>query len=80
MAIKSESGGQTLGNSINNEPEKPSDDIISFDEPDNISPKHQTENMETHAHHLHKVPGNKFWHYFYEFLMLFLAVFQHNNH
>ena len=34
--------------------------------------------METHAHHLHKVPydGRKnFWHYFFEFFMLFLAVF-----
>jgi hypothetical protein len=31
--------------------------------------------METHAHHLHKAPGNKFWHFFFEFLMLFLAVF-----
>lgn len=31
--------------------------------------------METHAHHLHHAPGKKFWHYFYEFLMLFLAVF-----
>jgi hypothetical protein len=31
--------------------------------------------METHAHHLHKAPGKNFWHYFYEFLMLFLAVF-----
>jgi hypothetical protein len=31
--------------------------------------------METHADHLHHAPGNKFWHYFYEFLMLFLAVF-----
>ena len=31
--------------------------------------------METHAHHLHKAPGNKFRHYFFEFLMLFLAVF-----
>jgi len=30
--------------------------------------------METHAHHLHHAPGKKFWHYFYEFLMLFLAV------
>jgi hypothetical protein len=30
--------------------------------------------METHAHHLHKAPGKKFWHYFYEFLMLFLAI------
>lgn len=31
--------------------------------------------METHAHHLHKAPGQKLWHYFFEFLMLFLAVF-----
>ncbi|TRZ75257.1 MAG: hypothetical protein D4R97_02745 [Bacteroidetes bacterium] len=31
--------------------------------------------METHAHHLHHAPGKKSWHYFYEFLMLFLAVF-----
>lgn len=30
--------------------------------------------METHAHHLHKAPGKNFWHYFFEFLMLFLAV------
>lgn len=32
-------------------------------------------NMETHAHHLHHAPGKKIMHYFYEFLMLFLAVF-----
>ena len=31
--------------------------------------------METHAHHLHKAPGKHFWHYFFEFFMLFLAVF-----
>jgi hypothetical protein len=31
--------------------------------------------METHAHHLHQAPGKKIWHYVYEFLMLFLAVF-----
>jgi hypothetical protein len=30
--------------------------------------------MDIHAHHLHKAPGQKFWHYFFEFLMLFLAV------
>ena len=30
--------------------------------------------METHAHHLHKVPGKGLWHYLFEFLMLFLAV------
>ncbi len=31
--------------------------------------------MDIHANHLHKAPGQKFWHYFFEFLMLFLAVF-----
>lgn len=31
--------------------------------------------MDIHAHHLHKAPGYNFWHYFVEFLMLFLAVF-----
>ena len=31
--------------------------------------------METHAHHLHKAPGNSFRQYFFEFFMLFLAVF-----
>lgn len=34
-----------------------------------------TENMETHAQHLHKAPGKKWTHYLFEFLMLFLAVF-----
>jgi hypothetical protein len=34
----------------------------------------QTENMETHAHHLHTAPGNGWKHYLFEFLMLFLAV------
>ena len=31
--------------------------------------------METHAHHLHKAPGKNLWHYLFEFLMLFIAVF-----
>jgi hypothetical protein len=30
--------------------------------------------METHAHELHKAPGKNFWHYIFEFFMLFLAV------
>ena len=30
--------------------------------------------MDTHAQHLHKAPGKNFWHYFFEFFMLFLAV------
>jgi hypothetical protein len=31
--------------------------------------------METHAHHLHNAPGKNFWHFFLEFVMLFVAVF-----
>jgi len=35
----------------------------------------EVKHMETHAHHLHHAPGKRSWHYVYEFLMLFLAVF-----
>ena len=38
-------------------------------------PTNDNENMETHAHELHKAPGQGWKHYFFEFLMLFLAVF-----
>lgn len=31
--------------------------------------------METHRHHLHNGSEKKIWHYFFEFFMLFLAVF-----
>ncbi|HLX91791.1 MAG TPA: hypothetical protein VKR32_08920 [Puia sp.] len=31
--------------------------------------------METHAHELHKAPGHGLKYYFFEFFMLFLAVF-----
>src|SRR5215472_10677378 len=41
---------------------------------DSDSPKPATENMETHAHHLHKTPGHGWKHYLFEFFMLFLAV------
>ena len=75
MAENINTGEETNGNSINNNSEKPSDKIISSEGPDIINTKLKNENMETHAHHLHKAPGNKFWHFFFEFLMLFLAVF-----
>jgi len=39
---------------------------------DSHAPK--PENMETHAHHLHKAPSHGWKHYFFEFFMLFLAV------
>ena len=37
--------------------------------------KTNSENMEVHAHDLHKAPGHGLKHYLFEFLMLFLAVF-----
>ena len=51
---------------------KQSTNIISQPKP---QPEPQPSNMETHAHHLHKAPGRKWKHYFFEFLMLFLAIF-----
>jgi hypothetical protein len=75
MAENTDTGDEKLENSINNESEKPSDEIDPSAKLDNLTLKQQTEIMETHAHHLHKAPGNKIWHFFFEFLMLFLAVF-----
>jgi hypothetical protein len=68
-------GDENQTDSINIESEKPSDGILPSPKANELTSKQQTENMETHAHHLHKAPGNKFWHFFFEFLMLFLAVF-----
>jgi hypothetical protein len=49
--------------------------IVSQTQPETLNTKHEAEKMETHAHHLHKAPGHGLRHYFFEFLMLFLAVF-----
>jgi hypothetical protein len=75
MAENADTGDKTLENSTNHESEKPSDLKISIVESDNIIKKQKTENMDIHANHLHHAPGGKIWHYFFEFLMLFLAVF-----
>ena len=75
MVENVDTGDKTLENSTNHESEKPSDLKISIVESDNIIKKQKTENMEIHANHLHHAPGEKIWHYFFEFLMLFLAVF-----
>jgi hypothetical protein len=75
MVENADTGDKTLENSTNHESEKPSDGKIPIVESDNIIKKQKTENMEIHANHLHHAPGRKIWHYFFEFLMLFLAVF-----
>jgi hypothetical protein len=75
MAENNNPGNKTSENPTNSESEKISDVMISVAQTDNISSKQETEPMETHAYHLHRSPGKKIWHYFFEFLMLFLAVF-----
>jgi hypothetical protein len=57
------------------ESDKTSDKNIPIVESDNLSKTKESEIMETHAYHLHRAPGKKIWHYLFEFLMLFLAVF-----
>ncbi len=55
--------------------ENPPDEIIPTNDTVAISKNQETENMEVH-HHTHATHGKKTWkNYFWEFLMLFLAVF-----
>lgn len=75
MAENTDLGDKTSEHPRNHESEKISAVRISVAQADNINSKQETETMETHAYHLHRAPGKKIWHYFFEFLMLFLAVF-----
>ncbi|MBC7851246.1 MAG: hypothetical protein H7Y31_15995 [Chitinophagaceae bacterium] len=74
MAESTDTSDGSLENASNNEPEKRLEDKVSPIEANSVTPKQEIQNMETHAQHLHHAPRKKFWHYFYEFLMLFLAV------
>src|SRR5215213_5817224 len=62
-------------NPIKTQSENFPDAIIPANDTEVISPHQETKNMETHAQELHKVRGQGWKHYFFEFLMLFLAVF-----
>jgi hypothetical protein len=75
MAESTDTSDESLENKSNTESEERLEDNVSSMETTSITPQQETQNMETHAPHLHHTPGKKFWHYFYEFLMLFLAVF-----
>lgn len=66
---------KTFENSTNCESEETFETDVPIAESDNKIPKQETENMETHAPHLHHAREKKIWHYLFEFLMLFLAVF-----
>jgi hypothetical protein len=64
-----------LDNPTNTQPDNHSDEIILTKDTGTINPNQETENMEVHAHDLHKAPGQGWKHYIFEFLMLFFAVF-----
>lgn len=64
-----------LENPTNTPPGNPPDVTMPISDLETINPNQKAENMETHAHDLHKAPGQGWKHYFFEFLMLFLAVF-----
>jgi hypothetical protein len=75
MAENNDPGGNLPENIPNPEPGRTPEIHVPVEEPEHINPKQEPEPMETHAYHLHRAPGKKIWHYFFEFLMLFLAVF-----
>ena len=64
-----------LENPTNNKLENSLDETNSTTDTETIKSIQETENMEVH-HHAHHAHGKKTWkNYFWEFLMLFLAVF-----
>jgi len=75
MAKKADPANKKPVKSTTRKPAKPVGITVPVVEPDKLIPKQEPENMETHAYHLHRAPGKKIWHYFFEFLFLFLAVF-----
>jgi uridine kinase len=75
MAENDDTFDKPLENPPKQETEKTPDENIPVVESEKIIPEQETKTMETHAYHLHRAPGKKIWHYFFEFLMLFLAVF-----
>ncbi|HLD53446.1 MAG TPA: hypothetical protein VJA82_09085 [Sediminibacterium sp.] len=72
--MEDNTGKENLENPTNNQPEKSPHEIIPTIDTKSINLNQETENMEVHHHANHEVRKN--WKsYFWEFLMLFLAVF-----
>jgi hypothetical protein len=66
---------ENLDNLITNQMKNSPDEIITTGVTETNNPNQETENMEVH-HHTHESHGKKTWKdYFWEFSMLFLAVF-----
>src|SRR6187455_203479 len=65
---------ENLDEPISTNPENTSNEIIPGKVPESINQRQETENMEVH-HHTHHAHDKRNWKsYFWEFLMLFLAV------
>lgn len=64
-----------LDNPENTYSENPPGKNVPTIDTETINSNQEIANMEIHAHELHKAPGQGWKHYFFEFLMLFLAVF-----
>jgi hypothetical protein len=76
MAENKDATDENFEDPINITPDYSSKKLISESElGKTINTPLQIEDMETHAHHLHKAPWHGWKHYFFEFVMLFLAVF-----
>lgn len=75
MAENVDNADKKLENSTNHESNTPSDIKIPIVESADIIPKQESENRPNHTHHLQNSFGKNIRHYFFEFLMMFLAVF-----
>lgn len=75
MAENVDNDDKTSENTTRHESDKPSDEKSYNVESDNINSKQKSENIPPRAHQAYNSSGKKIQHYFFEFLMLFLAVF-----
>ena len=65
---------EALNNPANTQPENPPEEITPARDIDTITPNQEPENMEVHHHPDIHHEKKKWKEYFFEFLMIFLAV------
>jgi hypothetical protein len=75
MADKKDAVDKPVKRSVKPKELKPADSPAAAVEPETVLSVQENNHMDIHANHLHRAPGRKIRHYFFEFLMLFLAVF-----
>jgi len=65
---------ERLGDQANTQTKNPSDEFVPTEDTVSNKPNQEAEHMEVH-HHAHQAEKKNWKSYFWEFLMLFLAVF-----